>query len=40
MTRQVTESASQVTTKAVAINAIDPKALADFYQEVIGLSLI
>lgn len=40
MTRLVTESASQVTTKAVAINAIDPKALADFYQEVIGLSLI
>ncbi|MDK6234317.1 VOC family protein [Aerococcus sanguinicola] len=40
MTRHVTESATQVTTKAVAINALDPKALADFYQETIGLSLI
>lgn len=38
--RKKTESATQITTKAVALNASEPKALARFYEESIGLTLI
>lgn len=38
--RKITESATQITTKAVALNASEPKALARFYEESIGLTLI